>query len=51
MSAGIACLLEDGDRERLAAERFLHLRETKRGRQPSRATADYQHIDIESLAH
>jgi hypothetical protein len=48
--AGLARLLEDRDRERLAALRLLQLRQTKRGGQTGRAAADEEDVEVEGLA-
>ena len=48
--AGLARLLEHGDRQRLAALRLLQLRQAQRRRQPGRAAADDQDVDVEGLA-
>ena len=51
MRAGLARLLEHGDRERLAAFLLLQLREPQRRRHPGGPAADDQHVDFEGLAN
>ena len=48
--AGLARLLEDGNRERLAALLLLQLRQPQRGRHPGGAAADDQDVDFEGFA-
>ena len=48
--AGRAALLEHGNRQRVAAPLLLQLRQPQGRRQPGRAGADDQHVDLENLA-
>ena len=48
--AGLARLLEQGNRQRLAAVGVLQVGETERGREAGGAAADDQHVNVEGLA-